>query len=101
MKEYKLEYPIKIKQDGKNIVIEEVKLGRAKLKNARKINRNIYSEGDAEKMAPEDYAPLIASMIGIEEEYVEEMDLADYMKLVSMVTEILGEQVASQEVGKK
>jgi len=86
----KLEHPIpadvKSEHQGK---INELVFGRLKAKHLKLFPASFFSGGGAD-IAPTDFLPIIAGLANIPEESADEIDFADLIHVVEMISDYLG-----------
>lgn len=92
----KLKYPLKEKNEkGQDIEITEVTIHRMKAKHLKLIPKRIYeTKGGRKKndaIDPELLFPLIASLTGLEEEQLDEIDMIDLLPIIDEVMKLVGE----------
>jgi hypothetical protein len=102
MKTIKLEYPLMVMDpdapEGERMKeVRELTLGRLKAKHLRLMPESMFDDG-GESVKPHDVMPLIAGLANIPLETVEEMDVADLMKVGEALGSFLSD---SLQTGKK
>lgn len=73
-----LDHPLKMKlDDGTETTLTEIHIGRLKVKNLKKMPLNIGEDGTIG-----DFIPVIASTVNLPETVLEDMDSADFSKIM-------------------
>ena len=82
---YTLKIPLTLK-DGS--IVSEITIVRPKVKDLRKLPEEVFN-GEAKN--PIVFLPMIASIVGIEESELEEMDVSDLIKISTKLSDFLAD----------
>jgi hypothetical protein len=92
-----LEHPVSVKLDGGGEAsVSEVKIGKIRAKHLKLVPTTLL---DGKSTNPAKLFPLIAAVTGLSESTLEELELSDFIAVVTAVTSQLGEGTAPEQNG--